>query len=167
MAQGRRSGRGPDYDWFGQTVSAALASGGVAIGACIAFTTQNTIMRVRGNYLVSMDGPVDNDRAIVGLGLIIVSDEALAAGVASVPTPGTDADAPWLWHQFVPLQAQAGTSVGASLNAMSVVARGEIDSRAMRRVKQNESIVMSMETTSLAGTPAVDIALGYRILTAA
>ncbi len=162
----RRAGRGPDYDWFLSTFSGAFASGGSAINAGLTFTTKQTIMRNRGQYVVSIDGPTDGDKINVGLGLIIVSSEALAAGVTSIPLPISNGDAPWLWHQLVPLMAQAGTGVGASLNAMSVVGRGEIDAKAMRKVGLNEALVFVMQSVSTSGTPAVDIVGAFRTLVA-
>ncbi len=167
MARGRRSGRGPDYDWLSNTFSGSFASGGAAIGGVIGVATQLTLMRMRGAYVVSIDGPADGDKCNVGLGIIVASDEAVAAGVASIPSPVSDAADSWIWHQFVPLQAQAGTGVGASLNAMSVVSCGVIDSKAMRRLRIGDNLVLVMETISLAGAPAVDITGGYRALTAA
>ncbi len=126
--------------------------------------TAQTLMCIRGNAVVSIDGPVDGDKVVVGIGSIVVTDDAAAAGVASVPHPVTDGDAPWQWVHYYCLQAQAGTGVGASLNAMSVVERFEWDSKAMRKLRINESLVFVAEAVSQAGTPGVDITSFVRAL---
>ncbi len=155
----RRSRRRNDYRWIGATGGAAMASGASsALVTVISTQSAFTLMRIRGEAVASIDGPVANDKVIVAIGLIIVTDAAVAAGAASIPTPATDLNSSWIWHGFFPLVAQ-----GAD-DAEGVVMRQTIDSKAMRKIGNLESMVVVAENVALAGTPAVDIAWGVRCL---
>ncbi len=160
----RRAGRRTDYTWQGSHGVLSLAATGSGIVTINTPSSSSTVTRSRGEVLAQIDGPVDNDQADVTCGLIVVTPEQLAAGATSIPDPFTDMDAEWIWHGFLLVQANAGTGVGASLNALSVVARLTIDSKAMRRIKQNQSVVFVVKNTNLGGTPTVDVFVGCRQL---
>jgi len=80
----------------------------VSIGqvvAGVAFDTAGdevTITRMIGNIFATLEvGTVSADRMAVAIGMIIVRNEAVTAGVASLPSPRDDADAEWLyWAAF-------------------------------------------------------------------
>ncbi len=91
-------------------------------------------------------------------GLCVVSDEALAAGAAAIPRPFDDDDWPgWLVHGYYAghLEFQSGTS------ELVVPIQYEIDSKGMRKVRPNESIVWVGESNSSAATQML---LGARVL---
>ena len=155
MARGRRT----DYEWQGAQGVLSLASNVPGIIAMVANNNPGTVMRSRGQVLGSIDGAVDGDAVSVAVGLIIADDDAVAAGVASIPSPASDMEAEWLWHGFLLLKAQ-----GTSTDQPGLTARLEIDSKAMRRVKSNTQCVFAAAPVSLAGTPAVDILVGLRSL---
>ncbi len=160
MARARsRAGRRADYTWQGTCFSVALASSAQSISESFVVGSTSTLMRSRGSVIGSVDGAVDNDKACVAVGLIVVTEEQLAAGAASVPSPHDDLDAEWIWHGFLLLQAQ-----GTSTDQPGLTSRLEIDSKAMRRMKQTQSIVFAADNTPLAGTPAVDVTFGVRHL---
>ena len=92
-------------------------------------------------------GAADSGKAI-GLGLMIASDDQLAAGATAFPGPLADADADWLWHSYM-LLATVTTTAGD--NTTAGVARIEVDSKAMRRVKQNDNLVFVAEPDNVGG----------------
>ncbi len=155
-------GRRTDYEWSGGNFSAAEASGGSSVGTLVTINVPGTLMRIRGNVLVSIDGPTDGDKVIAAMGIILVTEEALAAGASAIANPGdiNDLDAPWIWHQFLPLQSQAIVSTSAGQQFMRV----EMDSKAMRKVKPTQSLVFRTANVALSGTPAVDYTAAARIL---
>ncbi len=156
----RRSGRRTDYEWGGFFNQNAVTASSKVIGAnSISFAQSQTLTRLRGNVLVSLDGPSDGDGSVVAVGLILVTTDALAAGAASVPGPSSDADASWIWHAFLPVHVQA------AIAGEEFVARAVIDSKAMRRIKGgNESLVWVIENIVTSGTPAIDVSMGCRFL---
>ena len=163
MARGRgRSGRRSDYTWSGQTwFNAGLGAGqSLGNGSIAVVGAAGTIVRVRGQAVATMDVGAADDRMVVGLGLIVGSDDQFAAGAAAFPSPTDDLDGDWLWHGFFPLQSLVGTQGGE----ISQTYRLEVDSKAMRRVKQNDQIVCVADGVILAGSPTADVVAGFRVL---
>ena len=154
----RSHGRKIDYEWNGSAWGVSQAAGGRTVTGLIVLAIPGTLFRCRGNAVVSIDGPTDGDKLVVAMGIMLVQSDAFAAGVTSVPDPLSDTGSDWIWHQYVPLQAQA-----ANLEH-GVVARVEIDSKAMRKFKPNQTLIMTWTGSSLAGTPAFDVTGGVRAL---
>ena len=87
----------------------------------------------------------------------IVSAEAFAAGVASVPEPFTDADwGGWMQWRAFSYQFEFGTAAAVNYPNWNF----EIDSKAMRKVESNEVLVQVFE--SIVG--AVRVSAPLRIL---
>ena len=60
-----------------------------------------TVLRVLGAFAIESDQAVAREEQIGAVGLMVVTDTAAAAGVASIPGPSTDAnDDGWFAHQF-------------------------------------------------------------------
>ena len=118
-----------------------------------------TLLRFRCNDLLISFDPTEDaaDRMVVTLGLGIVSTDAANLGFTAMPDPATEVDYPWIWWgQYVlrSHQAVAHNQLGTS------VVRTSVDSKAMRRVKPNQSLVWIAEFTDQAGAPVtlIDIA---------
>jgi len=89
-----------------------------------------------------------------------VSEQAGAAGGVSVPGPISDEDASWLWHRYVVMNAGTAALTGDDIGSM---VRGVIDSKAMRKKKVNESLILVGQLfTGLYA--AVEVNGGFRIL---
>ena len=155
MARTRRS-----YDWAGATFGATIASVTQAIVLSFLDVEPVTLMRTRGNILIKGTPDAVGDDAVVGLGVIVVSDNAAAVGGTSVPGPINDPDAPWVWHQYVPLDAGSAGLLGDDIGS---IARVEVDSKAQRKIGINETAVMVIEL-SLADYASVRISGGLRFL---
>ena len=161
----RRSGRKSDFTWQGLSgATAAVLTNAARIDAVNTPSVASTLMRSRGEVLASIDGPTDGDSCVAIFGLIVGTEEQVSIGATAFPDPANDMDAEWIWYGSILLFAQAGTGLGASLNALSVVGRLTIDSKAMRRMKQTQSVVMVTRNLTLAGTPAVDVNFAIRQL---
>ena len=161
MARSSR-GRRADYQWSGNTGFQTTISGTQLLGSgAVAINTPGTIVRVRGHCAAALDVGAADNAMIIGAGLIVVDDDAVAAGAASIPSPIDDLDADWLWHGFFALNSISGTQGDANGGQHS---QREIDSKAMRRVKQNSNIVMMIDGDVLAGSPTGDFFYGFRAL---
>ena len=115
-----------------------------------------TVVRCRGEFWAKSQTSAINSR--VTAGIIVVTAKALAAGVASLPSPLTDVGSDWLWWDTYDLAWQTGEPIESG------AVRRLIDSKAMRKVGLNTVVVMVVEVTSISGTPSVDIAFGVRVL---
>ncbi len=103
-----------------------------------------------------MDSTVEvGDTMTTNLGLGIFSTDAVLAGAASLPDPGAEFDYPWLWYGGMTLRSSLASGVPGSTwgpGSQSL----EIDTKAMRKVKPGQSLVMVMEHTAVNGAPVVD-----------
>jgi len=159
MARGKRSGRGPDYEWSGQGFSQlALAAGGSAQDALVGTTTPGTLVRTRGQIMVMLDGgAVAGDFVAVGWGLIIAPTGT--TGLGSIPL--TDPDGNFFGYGL----CIVGTE-GTQEDQQSGNFRFDVDVKAMRKMKKDESVFVVVETADVQGAPAVNIVGHFRFLLA-
>jgi len=172
MARARRSGRssGVDYNWGGSflelTASSTAITTAILGGVTAVFSNAQTIRRIRGGYTAFVDGATKtSDSMLLCLGIIVVSNAAAVAGVASVPSPATDPEDDWMWHQVVPLMSVTASPSGLQPVQVSGSVRGEIDSKAMRRVRAGETLILVADGVSLDAGLTYSVAAGCRILT--
>ena len=122
-----------------------------------------TVLRTRGQFLVTgiPDGAADEE--VVGLGICVVTLAALAAGGTAMPGPinaaGSDA---WLWHTFVPLDSMGLTGESPTGWGSSIV-RIEVDSKGMRKLPEGYAVALVGETFG-AEFASVEVAGGIRFL---
>ncbi len=112
-----------------------------------AFVPEATIVRTRG--IINIDQPdhtVDQD-VIGAFGMAIVSDQAFAAGAASIPGPWTNSQWDgWFVHAFWGYHFEVISQIGILVEGQQIV----IDSKAMRKFGSNETMVMVAESQSIA-----------------
>ena len=136
----------------------SIASNASAILQSNATLGGTTVVRTRGLLLVRPQG-FGADLDMQGaLGIGIVSDQAFAAGAASIPGPWTDPD--WDgWFLWMAWALRVEFSDASGVNIPADVTQ-QIDSKAMRKVQFNETLVVMAE--SQAG--AVIIETPFRML---
>ena len=148
--------------WIG---SADAGPVGVSTGASQilqsnATMANTTIIRVRGLLSVGVQAFTTDVEFQGAFGIGLVSDQAFAAGAASIPGSWTDLD--WSgWFVWMAWDGRfefldATGVVGPAANKMQYV----IDSKAMRKVAPNETLVVMAE--SQAGV--VNVANPFRLL---
>ncbi len=163
----RRSGRGPDYFWGGMSDSTPgidLTEGTKVLGTtAFAFSQSQTLTRLRGDILVQLDSGGVDERATIALGIGVFPTDAVAAGVVSLPGPESDIGFPWVWHSYVNVSTLAEAAIASDFIAVRLV----VDSKAMRRVKVNESLALVGEVAASVDQAGLwDLMYGVRILTA-
>ncbi len=105
-----------------------------------------TVLRTHYSFFVKSDQAAANENQVGALGMAVVSDEAFAAGVASVPTPITSIGSDlWFVHQLYWANA-----IDLTDNAKPGV-QYVIDSKAMRRVDQGQDLLVISELSALGG----------------
>ncbi len=124
-------------------------------GGNLPFTISSTILRVRGGFWAGLDATaVNGDLVTLTVALGIVSSDAATAGAASLPDPGVEFGYPWLYWKEIRL---------ASFSSIPVTGWGpshqyyEIDSKAMRRVHQGQSLVSIIDVTSNTGAVGLHV----------
>ncbi len=161
----RRSVRRTDYTWFGAADAVTtidLGTGTAAVlGNTVVVNSAGTLVRLRGQVYVQLDTSAVDERAMIAVGIIKATDEAVAAGVASLPHPHSDGDAEWIWHRYLSISSLAEPAVVTD----ALFDRAIIDSKAMRRFKQNEVVVLVAEVADgLDQGGTWDMMYGYRVL---
>ena len=131
--------------------SGASSSGQVLWTNGVVLSTESlaTIVRIRGFWdcwLTAGDAANAGFEGAIGLGL--VSDEAFAAGAASVPGPISEVDWDgWMFHQFFNVKTQGAFNVASGLNM--AYQRISIDCKAMRKITDGYTLCGVVEHTEI------------------
>jgi len=121
-----------------------------------------TIIRLRGHGFIHLDAGAVEESAVVGIGLIVAPTEAFTAGVGSLPTPLTDMEAPWIWHDVFAMGP--AVIVGDDGGDLSRNVQFTIDNKAMRKLRTDEELGFVFEVDVISGTPNVDAFVAARQL---
>ncbi len=134
------------------SVNQQLTADGTTAIAALAFAIPATILRCRGDVMYSLDESQQvNDKVKLGLGLGIVSSDAFTA--ATLPDPSGEAEYPWLWWREIQLASDLAVGIN---NLGKSVERVEIDTKAMRKVKPGQSLILATQYVDITGAPVVD-----------
>ena len=138
--------------WFRSTdvtVYTSLGGATAIIDQELAGITEPIIaIWLRGQINVITDQEIATERPFGAVGACVVSDQALAAGVGSVPTPITDKDSDlWLMHQYFHAPVTHLSSVGEARVDQTFA----FDSKAVRKIPADSSIIWVVETGSTVG----------------
>jgi len=149
--------RGPKRQttWIGPADQGYLAVGAgakVLIASFDPFAAglpKPTVVRTRGNVSIRQGTGIIVDTEIVGaFGLAVVSDQAFTIGITAIPGPFNDSgwDGWFVWGSF----SIAYEAVGTSETLLMTDRQFEVDSKAMRKVTENETIVLVAESQGVA-----------------
>ncbi len=119
-----------------------------------------TIVRTRIDILWETDQISAGEIQIGALGAAVVSDVANQAGAASIPGPISDPTFAG-WFVFQPLQNRFNFQTGVGFESVAGK-QYTIDSKAMRKVKIEEAVVIMVETA--ASSDGARFALNVRML---
>ncbi len=138
------------------------ASGEAILGSGIIPTLDGlTLVRTRGFAEFVLSGATTAlDGFSWGFGICVVNADAFAVGITAVPKPFTDAawDG-WLYHELWALHSPiAGVSNNSANNT-----RREIDSKAMRKIGQND-VVCSVVEVGETGAATLNVRSATRVL---
>jgi len=126
-------------------VTATLAAAGGTIthaaNAALLALRPFTIVRHHMFWALSSDQAAASETYGAALGVAVVSDEAVAVGVAAVPTPVTESASDlWLLHQNMIGRLHIGGGASGAL------VTGTIDSKAMRKVEEGQTCINVAES---------------------
>jgi len=157
MPHGRR-GFSKKIDSVHWTVTPAFAFNNLGAGTA-ANTLLNaqhlpeTLLRIRGEWAAAMVGPLTPDTGVnIAAGIILVPE---GTGTTVLWSPFTDGDAPWIWWDtFSLFYAEYVTDVVATVPLAS--RSRVIDSKAMRKVR-NQEVQLVVENTTSGGQTAASL----------
>ncbi len=123
-----------------------------------------TIVRSRGYLSVVTDQFAAEEDQIGGVGMALVNDRARAVGISALPVPtGTELlDDRFFWIQMFGQRFLFGSAIGMEPKAAESFV---IDSKAMRKVKTDDALVITASNPH--ATNGFNLAIGMRILTKA
>ena len=120
-----------------------------------------TIIRVHLEVLVITDQLAADESQAFAVGMCVVSDQAQAIGVTAVPTPDTDLGSDlWFLHQFMFRDFAFGSAVGFDSGAQS----RSIESKAMRKVNDDQDVLLVGELVANAAGTGFVVLIGGRVL---
>ena len=148
--------RGPrrTTTWFDipPTSTIMTASGGTLVSvlnAAALALRPFTIVRTHLLVHITSDQLAADEIQMAAVGFAVVSDQASAAGVGSIPTPVTENGSDlWFLHQFVINEFALNSAIGFDANAGHQYL---IDSKAMRKVDIGQDVVQVAEQTTFNG----------------
>ena len=118
-----------------------------------------TVVRVRGFIGVDNDQAAALENVVGAVGMFIASDQAVAVGVGSLPTPYTDQDSElYLMHQYF---AVRNPQDGAGLEWSDGLKIFEFDSKAMRKMESGQTFCVVVENGSATGGMVYQFNLRY------
>ncbi len=125
-----------------------------------------TITRIRGDFLVfiqTANAAADGFSGAVGI--MLVPDEAFAAGVGSIPIPLDDIDyEEWIWYQSFNIKAPIGAiATDEPSYAGPSFLRAVIDSKAMRKFPVGKTLCAVLEGAE-SGTTLMRASIQGRML---
>ena len=130
---------------FGATVT-----GSVAMGRFQVEEPALTLVRTRGVFTIKCIGSGVNDNRINGaFGIIVVSNEAGVAGLASLPLPLSQIENDWV--VWVPFALHVSNTV-VTEEDLGSIQQIPYDSRGMRKLKLGESLQEVVEAFQFNGT---------------
>ena len=140
----RRQGRRTDYSWAncGDLV-ADVDPGAAAVFVCgLQVVEAATVTRIRGRIGAVLDAGGLQEHVMLLAGITIVGSDAFAAGIAPelFSAAGPD-EASWVWQGSLFLTSGAEPAVVPDGLSASL----EIDTKAMRRVKNLEVVALVVE----------------------
>ena len=161
MAAPSFRGRRMEKNWgFIPAITLAMTGTNVIAAGGLAISGAATVLRMIGEYaLVPTAGGVfaAGDRALIAIGIGVVTDRAFAVGATALPDPGSSPDFSWLYwasHQIhYHGTPDVYTGEGGSL-------RRSFDIRSMRKMKSDETLAMVLEYADGSGAPPITAVIG-------
>jgi len=121
-----------------------------------------TLVRVRGQFFgrLGSNSEQQSDCILIAHAIMVVDAKQLAVGITAMPLPLTDNSEDFLWYgsQFMSNTASGAPATEASAYTMD---RLDVDSKSMRKVTLNQSLVLVSEMVQLSGTAGADVGFAF------
>ena len=139
----------------------AVGGGASVIHQSIVALDGETIVRTRGILLVGPDVFTADTNVIGAIGFAVVSEQAAAAGAASIPGPFSNgAWDGWFHHEFYCYRMEFIDGSGVLSPATVQV---PFDSKAMRKTEANDRIVVMVESQASAALVGIYFRMLFKL----
>ena len=148
--------------WQGSSVGGALLANNAVLSQVLVdvplqtIYSDGTVVRIRGVVGVAPDGTLNPARS-EAMGIIVVTDQAFAAGAVAMPDPRVDTAADWLWHSWTTLQGDTG-----AVTQLDELRQVTVDNKAMRRLPGGNKLLVFIITNQTG--VGLNISTGFRTL---
>jgi len=118
-----------------------------------------TLVRTRGG----LSAWTDTSSSPGGFGTVVVGImqvQTAAVTGSAVPAPGSDPSSDWLWWDTLHVGASAADVIGEDIT----VDRLKVDSKAMRKLKNNMTVIIVAQLLTCEGTMVVNLCGSIRFL---
>ncbi len=158
----RSGGRRADLRWtkgaFAFNALGATSTSGVIVAAG---NTSQTMMRVRGELLVYLDGTQAPGTFLrVAIGMLIQQ-----AGVTATSVPLSDGEAPFFWYESFALAYEEAVTDLIAMPGLAVF-RKTIDGKAMRVLRPDQEIAVVVEQATIGSSGSINGDVEARFLLA-
>jgi len=149
--------------WVGSapiTAVAALAANTVVLDqSLVLLGLPATVIRTRGIITIISDQVGASEAPFGAVGFSVVSDQAQAVGITAIPDPISDSGSDLFFvHQYF----DAPLNVGTAASFANISKTFAFDSKAMRKVSEDQTIVVSVANSS--ATAGLQYILQFRML---
>ena len=135
------------FTFLAASTAALLQTGTPPVGG-------ETVIRTRGLVSIQLDTVIASEPNIGAFGIAIVTAQAESVGITAIPHPVTDAAwGGWFVHRFFSNQLKFLSGVGLEPQWAT---HYEIDSKAMRKIDEDERLVVVVENVSAFGMLIAD-----------
>ena len=125
----------------------------------LAADSPSTIVRTRGLLSIESDQRAASESQIGAFGIGFVNVVAGALGITALPGPASECSwGGWFLHQFFSYRVSVTTDIGVEPNFAHPI---ELDSKAMRKFTEDESLLLMIENFGATGFNA---AVSFRML---
>ena len=142
------------------TSSAATIKGAFSFAVTLGNTDAATLVRTRGSLLVRAAAAAAGDSLVRGaMGMLVISEDALAIGVTAIPGPLSDVENDWF--VWVPFSLAFDNTLTEFDSAY--FDRVMFDSRGMRKLKQGDALIPVLEVDSDVSGNSIDATISFRM----
>ncbi len=148
--------------WDGATNSIlALGAGAIAQVFITAGNDTETLMRIRGDLVCTLDGLLAPGALVsVGVGLIVMP---AGQGSTVVSNPLTDVNAPWLMYEAFTMGYEEAVVDAVQYTALSSW-RKSIDVKAQRILRPDREVQLVVANATINASAAVQVSFASRVL---
>jgi hypothetical protein len=113
------------------------------------------VERTLCRLLLNSDQQAVTETQVAAFGCIVVSEDAVAAGIASIPGPVSDDNADWLLHTWLTNRFVFADATGFINGGLAVM----VDSKARRRVQAEKNTAFVFETDAVSAGARLDFGI--------
>ena len=159
MARRSSGGHRQHLEWGLWGASLLALAAGVGGTILTTFGLASTILRIRGQVLVYLDGLGTTGELVkVGLAISKLPEDASSTLLAPITDPAAD----YLWHNVVHVgyEENVFNEFSQSVSAVCI----DIDSKVMRRMRTGDQLSFVAENVTVGAAASVNVAAGGRFL---